>query len=48
MQYLGVISKKEKKRKEKNDLSLFLRQALNLKVIQIYAPTIDTEEAEAE
>ena len=34
--------------KRQNDLSPFLRQPFNITVIQVYAPTSNTEEAEAE
>ena len=34
--------------KRQNDLSSFLRQPFNITVIQVYAPTSNTEEAEAE
>ena len=34
--------------KQQNDLSLFPRQTINIIVIQVYAPTSNTEEAEVE
>ena len=42
MQYLGAISK------EQNDLCLFPRQTIQYHVIQVYAPTSNAEEPEAE
>ena len=42
MQYL------DQSQKQQNDLSLFPRQTVQITVIQVYAPTSNTEEAEVE
>ena len=42
MQYLDAISKRQ------NDLCSFPRQTIHITVIQVYAPTSNTEEAEVE
>ena len=41
-------NKTKQNKTEQNDLSLFPRQALNLTVNQVYASTIDAEEANVE
>ena len=42
MQYLDAISKRQ------NDLCSFPRQTIHITIIQVYAPTSNTEEAEVE
>ena len=36
------------KKQKQNDLHLFQRQTFNITIIQVYAPTTNAEEAEAE